>query len=144
MQFRSRQRREEPEINLIPLIDVLLVILIFLMITTTYSRFTELQIQLPTADAEKLKQRPGEIVVSVSAKGVYAINKVQMEQRDVTSLAAQLRTAAGPASAPGQAPVVIVNADAQASHQSVINVMEAARVAGVSRLTFATQSSQPR
>jgi biopolymer transport protein ExbD len=144
MQFRSRQRREEPEINLIPLIDVLLVILIFLMITTTYSRFTELQIQLPSADAEKLQQRPGEIVVSVSARGVYAINKKQMEQRDVTSLAEQLRTAAGPSGAPGQPPVVIVNADAQASHQSVINVMEAARIAGLSRLTFATQSSQPR
>ncbi|WP_454720183.1 MULTISPECIES: ExbD/TolR family protein [Cupriavidus] len=142
MHFRSRQRREEPEINLIPLIDVLLVILIFLMITTTYSRYTELQIQLPTADAEKAQQRPGEIVVSVSAKGVYAINKQVMEQQDVTSLAARLREVAG--SGEGQPPVLIVNADAQASHQSVINVMEAARLAGLPRLTFATQSSQAR
>ena len=75
MRFRSRQRREEPEINLIPLIDVLLVILIFLMITTTYSRYTELQIQLPTADAERAQQRPQEIVVSVSSRGVYSVNK---------------------------------------------------------------------
>ncbi|WP_420998411.1 ExbD/TolR family protein [Cupriavidus sp. 30B13] len=142
MRFRSRQRREEPEINLIPLIDVLLVILIFLMITTTYSRYTELQIQLPTADAEKARQRPGEIVVSVSAKGVYAINKQVMEQQDVASLAARLREVAG--NGEGQPPVLIVNADAQASHQSVINVMEAARVAGLPRLTFATQSSQAR
>ncbi|WP_020202134.1 MULTISPECIES: ExbD/TolR family protein [Cupriavidus] len=142
MHFRSRQRREEPEINLIPLIDVLLVILIFLMITTTYSRYTELQIQLPTADAEKAQQRPGEIVVSVSAKGVYAVNKQVMEQQDVTSLAARLREVAG--GGEGQPPVLIVNADAQASHQSVINVMEAARLAGLPRLTFATQSSQAR
>ncbi|MGO4327360.1 MULTISPECIES: ExbD/TolR family protein [unclassified Cupriavidus] len=142
MHFRSRQRREEPEINLIPLIDVLLVILIFLMITTTYSRYTELQVQLPTADAEKAQQRPGEIVVTVSAKGVYAINKQVMDQQDVTSLAARLREVAGTGS--GQPPVLIVNADAQASHQSVINVMEAARLAGLSRLTFATQSSQAR
>ncbi|KDP88736.1 ExbD/TolR family protein [Cupriavidus basilensis] len=142
MQFRSRQRREEPEINLIPLIDVLLVILIFLMITTTYSRYTELQIQLPTADAEKAQQRPGEIVVSVSAKGVYSINKQVMDQQDVTSLAQRLREVAGPAD--GQPPVLIVNADAQATHQSVINVMEAARLAGLPRLTFATQSSQAR
>ena len=143
MQFRSRQRREEPEINLIPLIDVLLVILIFLMITTTYSRFTELQIQLPTADAERAQQRPREIVVSVSSRGVYSVNKQVMEQKDVTSLADQLRAASGTNSG-GQPPVVIVNADAQASHQAVINVMEAARLAGLSRLTFATQSAQPR
>ncbi|AEI75998.1 protein TolR [compost metagenome] len=143
MQFRSRQRREEPEINLIPLIDVLLVILIFLMITTTYSRFTELQIQLPTADAERAQQRPREIVVSVSSRGVYSVNKQVMEQKDVTSLADQLRAASG-TGAGGQPPVVIVNADAQASHQAVINVMEAARLAGLSRLTFATQSAQPR
>ncbi|MGO4156922.1 ExbD/TolR family protein [Cupriavidus sp. YAF13] len=142
MHFRSRQRREEPEINLIPLIDVLLVILIFLMITTTYSRYTELQIQLPTADAEKALQRPGEIVVSVSAKGVYSINKQVMDQQDVTSLAQRLREVAAPAD--GQPPVLIVNADAQATHQSVINVMEAARLAGLPRLTFATQSSQAR
>ncbi|MEC3769340.1 MULTISPECIES: ExbD/TolR family protein [Cupriavidus] len=141
MHFRSRQRREEPEINLIPLIDVLLVILIFLMITTTYSRFTELQIQLPTADAERARQQPQEIVVSVSSRGVYSVNKQVMEQKDVTSLADQLRTAAGTG---GQPPVVIVNADAQATHQAVVNVMEAARLAGLSRLTFATQSAQPR
>ncbi|MBB2918854.1 ExbD/TolR family protein [Cupriavidus alkaliphilus] len=141
MHFRSRQRREEPEINLIPLIDVLLVILIFLMITTTYSRFTELQIQLPTADAERARQQPQEIVVSVSARGVYSVNKQVMEHKDVTSLADQLRTVAG---AGGQPPVVIVNADAQATHQAVVNVLEAARLAGLSRLTFATQSAQPR
>ena len=143
MQFRSRQRREEPEINLIPLIDVLLVILIFLMITTTYSRYTELQIQLPTAEAERAQQRPQEIVVSVSSRGVYSVNKQVLEQKDVTSLADQLRAAAGPNTG-GQPPVVIVNADAQATHQAVINVMEAARLAGLSRLTFATQSAQPR
>jgi biopolymer transport protein ExbD len=143
MHFRSRQRREEPEINLIPLIDVLLVILIFLMITTTYSRYTELHIQLPTADAERAQQRPLEIVVSVSSGGVYSVNKQVMDQRDVTSLAERLRSVAGPADA-GQPPVVIVNADAQATHQSVVNVMEAARVAGLSRLTFATQSAQVR
>ncbi|AOY91623.1 biopolymer transporter ExbD [Cupriavidus sp. USMAA2-4] len=143
MRFRSRQRREEPEINLIPLIDVLLVILIFLMITTTYSRFSELQIQLPTADAERTRQRPAEILVSVSARGVYAVNKEILEFKDVTSLADHLRSAAGPDNG-GQPPVVVVNADAQATHQAVINVLEAARLAGLPRLTFATQSQQPR
>ena len=143
MRFRSRQRREEPEINLIPLIDVLLVILIFLMITTTYSRFTELQIQLPTADAEHAQQHPTEIVVSVSARGVYSVNKQVLEQKDVTSLADQLRSAAGPAGS-GPQPVVIVNADAQATHQAVINVMDAARRSGLPQITFATQGSAAR
>lgn len=142
MRFRTRARRDEPEINLIPLIDVLLVILIFLMITTTYSRYTELRIQLPTAEAESSQQRPREIVVSVSASGEYAIDKERVGVRDVAGLTERLRALAGTAAA--QAPVLVVSADAQASHQSVVNVMEAARIAGLSRLTFATQSGGMR
>ena len=138
MRFRPRHAREEPEINLIPLIDVLLVILIFLMITTTYSRYTELKVNLPTADAEKATERPGQIVVSITANGVYSVDKQVLDTRDVTSLADALHTAAG--SAGGREPIVIVNADAQAAHQAVVNVMEAARVAGLSHLTLATQT----
>ena len=138
MRFRSRQRREEPEINLIPLIDVLLVILIFLMITTTYSRYTELKVNLPTAAAEKATERPGQIVVSVTANGVYSVDKQVLDTRDVTSLADALHAAADKAG--GREPIVVVNADAQAAHQAVVNVMEAARVAGLSHLTFATQT----
>ena len=91
MRFRPRRAREEPEINLIPLIDVLLVILIFLMITTTYSRYTELKVNLPTAEAEKATERPGQIVVSVTANGVYSVDKQVLDTRDVTSLADALR-----------------------------------------------------
>ncbi|MFZ9529669.1 MAG: ExbD/TolR family protein, partial [Burkholderiales bacterium] len=69
MKFRSRTSREDPEINFIPLIDVLLVILIFLMVTTTYSRFAELQINLPTAEAGKPPERPAQLDVAVDAKG---------------------------------------------------------------------------
>ena len=96
MRFRPRRAREEPEINLIPLIDVLLVILIFLMITTTYSRYTELKVNLPTAEAEKATERPGQIVVSVTANGVYSVDKQVLDTRDVTSLADALRNAAVP------------------------------------------------
>ena len=138
MRFRPRHAREEPEINLIPLIDVLLVILIFLMITTTYSRYTELKVNLPTADAEKATERPGKIVVSVTANGVYSVDKQVLDTRDVTSLADALHAAADKAG--GREPIVVVNADAQAAHQAVVNVMEAARVAGLSHLTFATQT----
>ena len=132
-----KPRPEEPEINLIPFIDVLLVILIFLMLTTTYSKFTELQITLPVADAEKARDRPGEIIVSVAADGRYAVNRKPVDGRSVEGLAAELSAAA----AGSTEATVIVSADATAAHQSVINVMDAARRAGLSRLTFATQPS---
>jgi len=136
MKFR-RRGSEEPEINLIPFIDVLLVILIFLMLSTTYSRFTELQITLPTADAEKMKERPGEVIVAVSAEGRYAINRQPVDGRTVDALASALRAAA---EGRGDA-VVIVSADAATPHQAVINVMDAARRAGLPRLTFASQAA---
>jgi biopolymer transport protein ExbD len=141
MNFRRGMGREEPEINLIPFIDVLLVILIFLMVTTTYSRFTALQVTLPTAEAEKAQQRPPEIHVLVDAQGRYAINNVQIAYRDVAGLAEDLRRAASAASGQNkQDPVLIINADALATHQTVINIMEAARIAGLPQLTFAAQS----
>ncbi|MFY9509926.1 MAG: biopolymer transporter ExbD, partial [Rubrivivax sp.] len=86
----SRRPPEEPEINLIPFIDVLLVVLIFLMLSTTYSRFTELQVNLPAADAEKLRERPAEIIVAVSADGRYAINRKAVDGRSVELLTAEL------------------------------------------------------
>ena len=135
MKFRHR-RIEEPEINLIPFIDVLLVVLIFLMLSTTYSRYSELQINLPTADAERLKERPAEILVTVAADGRYAVNRLPLDGRSTELLSAALQRAAGAA---GNAPVVIVSADALTPHQSVINVLDAARRAGLPRLTFATQ-----
>ena len=136
MNFRRRQGVEEPEINLIPFIDVLLVVLIFLMLSTTYSRYSELQINLPTADAERLKQPPTEILVSVTAEGRYAIDHQPIDGRTVEGLTAALQAAAGNR---GADTAVIVSADALASHQSVINVMDAARRANLPRLTFATQ-----
>ncbi|KPF66400.1 biopolymer transporter ExbD [beta proteobacterium AAP99] len=134
MNFR-RGRDEEPEINLVPLIDVLLVIIIFLMLSTTFTRFAELRISLPGAQGQNTEQRPREIQVAVSADGRYAIDKVPVPFRDVAVLAQALQTAA----AERKDPVLIINADAAASHQSVVNVMEAARLAGIPRLAFATQ-----
>ena len=138
MNFRQGVHKEEPEINLIPLIDVLLVILIFLMVTTTYSRFAELQINLPTADASKPDERPNQINVAVDGQGKYVVNKSTVPFRSTDSFADELKRAAG-----GVAdPVVIINADAAATHQSVINIMEAARIAGYSRITFTTQANK--
>ena len=135
MNFR-KHRIEEPEINLIPFIDVLLVVLIFLMLSTTYSKFTELQINLPTAEADKPRERPAEIIVAVAADGRYAINSKAVEGRSVELLTAQLSAAAQAL----KDPVVSVSADATAAHQAVINVLDAARRAGLARLTFAAQT----
>ena len=136
MNFR-KHRHDEVEINLIPFIDVLLVILIFLMLTTTYSKFTELQISLPVADAEKSRDRPKEIIVSVAADGRYAVKGKPVDGRSVELLAAALHAAADQR----KEPFLIISADATAAHQSVINVLDAARRAGLVRVTFAAQGT---
>ncbi|MEO6749973.1 MAG: biopolymer transporter ExbD [Casimicrobiaceae bacterium] len=136
MNLRSARARDEPEINLVPLIDVLLVILIFLMVTTTYQRVAELQITLPEAEADAVKQRPKEVDVAVDAQGRYAIDKTVFTFTTASAFADTLRRAAGDA----KDAVVIINADANATHQSVVHVMEAARLAGLVHITFATQS----
>jgi len=144
MNFRRGKGREDPEINLIPFIDVLLVILIFLMVTTTYSKFTALQITLPTANAEKAVEQPQEINVGVDVQGRYAVNNVQVAERDPAGLAEELKKAAGARGGAAAQPVIIIDADASATHQSVINVLEAARLAGFDRVTFAAQASSPK
>ncbi|MEO7762375.1 MAG: biopolymer transporter ExbD [Casimicrobiaceae bacterium] len=137
MNLRPARPREHPEINFIPLIDVLLVILIFLMVTTTYQRFAELQITLPEADAEQVKQRPRDINIGIDATGKYVINKNVFTFSSVAQIVDALKSAAGDA----KDPVIVINADANATHQSVINVMEAARLANILQITFATQNT---
>lgn len=141
MNFRKGQGREDPEINLIAFIDVLLVILIFLMVSTSYSKFTALQITLPTADAEKAMERPFEINVIVDAQGRYAINNTRVAVQNPEALAEELTAVAAASGKANVDPVVIIAAEATATHQSVINVLEAARIAGYSKVTFAAQAS---
>ena len=138
MNFQRGREKEPLEINLVPLIDVMMVILIFLMITTTYSRYTELQINLPSAEAERQPERPNEIAVLVNAQGQYVVNRKAVAFRSVEQLADELRRAR----AALKDPVVIISADAIASHQSVVRVMEASRLAGLTQITFTTQSSK--
>jgi biopolymer transport protein ExbD len=140
MRFRPRAYREEPEINFIPLIDVLLVILIFLMVTTTYSRYAELQINLPTADADRQQDRLDQIDVAVDVQGRYSINRSPIAFSNAAGFSAELRRAAGST----KDPVIVITADANAPHQSVINIMEAARLAGYARLTFTTQAGKSK
>jgi biopolymer transport protein ExbD len=136
MNFRAR-KTDEPEINLIPFIDVLLVVIIFLMLSTTYSKFTEIQLTLPVADTENQREYPKELTVTVSSDGSYSVNRVAVAGRSIETLAAALSDGAKA----GKDTVVIINADASAKHQAVITVMEAARRAGLGQITFATQST---
>lgn len=138
MNFHRGKNHEQPEINLIPFIDVLLVILIFLMVTTTYSKFSELQITLPTANAEKVPQRLVELNISVGANGSFAINNERIPYVSPSQLAAEMKKRV-PQTEGGKGPVVIISADGAAHHQNVIHVLEAARLAGLDRITFATR-----
>jgi biopolymer transport protein ExbD len=137
MNLRTTRARDEPEINFVPLIDVLLVILIFLMVTTTYQRVAELQITLPEAQADASKDRPKDITVGVDSQGRYSIDRNVFTFTTAAAFADTLRRAAGDA----KDPVVIIHADANATHQSVVRVMEAARLAGLVHITFETQST---
>lgn len=137
MNFKRGRTREEPEINFIPLIDLLLVILIFLMVTTTYSKYAELQINLPEASAEKAPDRPQVINIGVDANGKYAINSTPVGFSGVDAFANSLREAA--AAGNMKDPVIAIGADAGATHQAVVNVMEAARLVGFTKISFTTQ-----
>ena len=141
MNFRKGKAHEEPEINLIPFIDVLLVILIFLMVTTTYSKYSELQVTLPTAAAEIVPDRPDELMVTVDASGRIAIGQETIRYENPSQLAAEMRKRVT-FNENGKGPVVVISADGQARHQSIVNVLEAARLAGLERLTFATVKPQ--
>jgi biopolymer transport protein ExbD len=137
MNFRRGALREEPEMNLVALIDVLLVTIIFLVVTTTYSKYSELQINLPTAEANQPVERPNEINIGITAKGQYRVNRTPVAG-DPPTLSAELKRAAGK----NADPMIIINADAGANFQNVVNAMEAARLAGFGRITFTTQQNR--
>ena len=134
MNFQRGRMREEPEINLIPMIDIFLVIIIFLMVSTTYAKFSELQINLPQASGDETTSQAKQINVSVDASEHYAINNAATTFNSVQNMSQALRTAAGEQ----KDPTIVIHADAKAPHQAVINIMEAARLAGYGRITFTT------
>ena len=136
MNFRRGRAREELELNLIPLIDILIVVLIFLFLTTTYSRYSELQINLPTAGAGRAEEKPQIMNVAVDAGGRYAINGTPVVYGSPEAFAERMREAAGST----KEPIIAISADAMATHQAVVNVMESARIAGYNHISFTTQT----
>lgn len=137
MNFQRGKQHEDLEMNLVPLIDVLLVIIIFLVVNATFSRMSELQINLPTAQANPVEQKPAIINVGIDASGHYVIEKIAVNGSDVAVIVSALQNAVAGA----KDPTIVINADAKTAHQSVINVMEAARQAGYTHITFATQQN---
>ena len=135
MGFKRKSRLEDPEINFIPLIDVLLVIIIFLIVSTTFSKFSELKINLPTADANPVEEKLLPINVTVTKDGQYAINEEILSHNSIDSIEKRLIQIAGNAK---DLPIII-NADAETPHQSVVNIMEASRRAGLTKITFSTK-----
>ena len=135
MNFRKKSKQDDLEINFIPLIDVLLVIIIFLVVSTTFSKFSELKINLPTAEANQVDKKVEKINISISANGDYAINESPLRTSTIDNIVTNLRNAANSI----KDPVIIINADSDSPHQSVINVMEAARIAGLTKITFSTK-----
>ena len=138
MNFRRGSGRDEPEINLIAFIDVLLVIIIFLMMTTTYNKVSGIEIDLPTASTTN-PTPPDDIGVSVTATGTVVVDGQSLTRPSIDAVASALKSAA--AKRPGgKPPVVSINADAKASHQSVIDVMQAAHQADLNQISFTTRS----
>ena len=136
MNFRPGHR-DEPELNLIPFIDILLVVLIFLVLTTTYSKYSELQVNLPVADADKQHNQPNEVLVTITKDSRIAINGAMLGNSSVGALSEALAEAARSE----KEVVIVINADAAATHQAVVSVMDAARRTGLARITFSTQTA---
>jgi biopolymer transport protein ExbD len=139
MDFRRGSGKEELEINLIPLIDVLLVIIIFLMLTTTYSKFSGLEINLPTSDSPATQEQPNEIDVTITANGDVMVNRQALDNHDLAGLTSALQKLV-PES--GKTPLVVINGDAKANFQSVFDVMQAAQKAGLPNVSFAAQTAK--
>jgi len=136
MKLRS-QRIEDPDVNLTPLIDVVFLLLIFFMVSTTFDKESELSIELPNAQGEVLQKQTLQVEVSIDAKGNYAINSERIINSQIDTLkAAIIKIAGDKRDIP-----MIISADGQATHQSVVIAMDAARQLGFTKLTFATRLS---
>jgi biopolymer transport protein ExbD len=135
MNFHHRRAHDEPEINLIPLIDVLLVILIFLAASTSFTRHRQLQVALPQAQAEAPDASPF-LELAISRDGLYALDGHYLDAADDAALADSLRQAA--AGKPGIA--LRIDADGQTAHAAVVRALEAARLAHIGKVHFLTQA----
>lgn len=132
----------EPEINLIPFIDVLLVVLIFLMISTTFTRFQELAITLPTANGNESQTEVKQIHIAVSRDGRFAVNGKVADRSQLSALLTQLSNQNGASKDTPNIMQVNIDADARAPHQAVMSALEAARDANLPNIVFSSQTKK--
>jgi biopolymer transport protein ExbD len=143
--LRGTSTSPEPEINLIPFIDVLLVVLIFLMISTTFTRYQELAITLPTANGNEAQAESKQIHIAVSRDGRFAVNGKVTDASQLSTALIQLNTSSGSSGSnigSNASTQVNIDADAKAPHQSVMNALEAARDANLSNIVFSSQTKK--
>jgi biopolymer transport protein ExbD len=132
----KRPDTQPPEIILVPFIDILLVVLIFMALSATFSRYAELQVQLPQAQGAAASESRPSVWVQLNAQGQVFVDRTPLGRVSVADLAKALRAAAERA---GPTPTLVLGADARTPHQAVMNVLEAARVAGLDQITFMAQ-----
>jgi len=137
MKLRPR-RREDFELNVTPLIDVVFLLLIFFMVSTTFEKQSQMKITLPEASEEVTDKIPDSVTVEVDTQGRVFVNKKSL----LNSQSLTIREAIRDATHDMKTPTVIIRADANATHQSVIKVMDAARQLGLVKITFATQKAR--
>lgn len=135
---RSLQTEEDVDLNITPLIDVVFLLLIFFMVTSTFKKEAELTVDLPQASADPALVEEHLIEVIITSDGNYLINKTLVSEPDVATIADTLKREAGD----NKEPKILISADAKADHQFVVNAMDAARQAGFVHLRIATQTPQ--
>ena len=140
--LRTPDAAPEPEINLIPFIDVLLVVLIFLMISTTFTRYQELAITLPTANGSQSQADNKQVHIAVSRDGRFAINGKVTDRSQLSSALTQLANQSGASKEGANTLQVNIDADARAPHQAVMSALEAARDANLSNIVFSSQTQK--
>lgn len=137
MRFQ-RAQREEPDVNLTPLIDVVFLLLIFFMVSTTFERESEISIELPEASGEVVETEQRKVEITIDEKGRYYVNQQAVINTQIDTLKRAIAEAAGD----DPEPQVILSADRNTPHQAVISAMDAARQLGFVHLTFATSLDQ--
>ncbi|MFP4131518.1 ExbD/TolR family protein [Thiohalospira sp.] len=135
MNLRPQRRREEPDINLTPLIDVVFLLLIFFMVSTSFQRDTQIPLRLPEAESETMETDATVVEVGIDGEGRYFVNRDALVNDQRSTIRRAIEKAAGEA----DSPQIIISADRSTSHEAVVRAMDAARHAGYNRITLATR-----
>lgn len=136
MNLRPGRHREDPDVNLTPLIDVVFLLLIFFMVSTTFTQESEISIELPQASGKATKDEKRLIEISIDAQGRYFINQQQLINTQLLTLMRAMQNQVGTV----KSPKLIISADRRTPHEAVVKAMDAARQLGYLHLTFATQN----